>query len=88
MDDQTRYKILGVVDGNAQCLMIVFHINKMSAKHFILDYLLKNKIIGNKLIEDFKTRWNNSINKMYSDIMNEIFGREKSNMIVNIDYKI
>ena len=88
MNNQKREMFLMIADGNMCTLPILYHFDKLSRCNDVLNYLLRNRITGDKFITLFK-ECNNSILTMASEILKRINkDLQRKEIIGGKDYKV
>lgn len=86
MTESERYKMLTIIDGQNEAIPFVFQIDKFRRREEILDYLIRNRITGKKIIAYFQDE-KRSILNMIADVLRRIDKRKnKAKIIGGKDY--
>lgn len=71
MDTNRRMKMLKILDGQPELPTLLWHFDKLSRCDEVLDWLIKNRVTGKRLVEFYET-YNCSILSCASDILKRI----------------
>lgn len=86
MDEIERHLLIEVIQGKREYSYLAFHISKHVRGGEICQWLIKNRIVGDKLWSVFKGEFNGSVLNLISYVISKIENDAMRSIIGGKDY--